>query len=189
MTPIVLGALIMRTPASAASFGPSGLDMASTIAAVVGSLATLAAVYFAWRASKEGAAAAKSAAKALEYARDTASSSREAAAATAQTVEAARAAREADEHYRRLRLLRDVAVLIEKVFEKAADAAGDQYKPRGGWRCEEQRHLAQALIGIESPLPRSDRLAGASQAGLVFAAAADARDEISTALRKLRASG
>jgi hypothetical protein len=62
---------------------------------------------------------------------------------------------------------------------------GDAYHPLAGWRCEEQRHLAQALIDVEPPLPKCHCLAGASQAPLVFGAARDARGEVAAALKEV----
>jgi hypothetical protein len=60
--------------------------------------------------------------------------------------------------------------------------------PRPAWRCIEQRELSPLLVGAEQPLPKCDHLAGSSQAGLVFAAAVDARTEIAERLRQLHAA-
>jgi hypothetical protein len=111
----------------------------------------------------------------LAIAQDTAASSRAAAVAARETVEAARAARTADEHDRKVQRLRQIAELVERIFENAA-AADERTRP--AWRCMEQRELPPLLVGAELPLPKCDHLAGSSQAGLVFAAAVEARDEI-----------
>jgi len=118
----------------------------------------------------------------LSVAQDTTASSESAAVAARQTVEAARAARAADEHDRRVQRLRQIAELVERIFEKAA--AADE-RTRTAWRCMEQRELPPLLVGVEPPLPKCDHLAGSSQAGSVFAAAVDARDEIAVQLRNL----
>ncbi len=120
----------------------------------------------------------------LTVARDTAASSESAAVAARETVSTARAARAADERDRKVQRLRHIAELVERVFEKAAAEDG---RTRPAWRCIEQRELPPLLVGAEPPLPKCDHLAGSSQAGLVFAAAVDAREEIAGQLRQLHA--
>jgi hypothetical protein len=118
----------------------------------------------------------------LAVGRDTAGSSEKAAVAARETVEAAMVARAADEHDRRVQRLRRIAELVERIFEQAAAADG---RTRPAWRCMEQRELPPLLVSVEPSLPKCDQLAGSSQAGLVFAAAVEARDEIAEQLRKL----
>lgn len=123
--------------------------------------------------------------KATSAARDTAASSEAAATAARETVQAATAGRAADERDHKVRRLRQIAELVERIFEKAAAADG---RTRPAWRCIEQRELPPLLVGVEPPLPKSDHLAGSSQAGSVFAAAVEAREEIAEQLRNLHAA-
>jgi hypothetical protein len=139
--------------------------------------------------SRKATTAARNTVSALEnlltVARDTAASSESAAVAARQTVEAAGAARAADERDRKVQRLWHIAELVERIFERAAAADG---RTRPAWRCMEQRELPPLLVGVEPPLPKCDHLAGSSQEGLVYAAAAEARDEIAAQLRRLHAT-
>jgi hypothetical protein len=159
------------------------------VANAVLAVLTLVVILFAKQTvteSRKTTKAARDTASALEalltVARDTAASSEYAAVAARETVSAAAAARAADERDRRARRLRHIAELVEQIFEKAAAADG---RTRAAWRCIEQRELPPLLVGAELPLPKCDLLAGSSQAGLVFAAAVDARTEIAEQLRQL----
>ena len=136
--------------------------------------------------SRKATKAAQDTVSALEnllgVARDTAASSEAAAVAARETVEAARGARAADERDRKVQRLRQIAELVERIFERAAAADG---RTRPAWRCMEQRDLPPLLVGVEPPLAKCDHLAGSGQAGLVFAAASEARNELAEQLRKL----
>jgi hypothetical protein len=153
---------------------------------------TLAVIVFAKQTvteSRKATRAARDTVSALEnllaVALHTAASSEAAAKAARETVQAATAGRAADERDRKVRRLRQIAELVERIFEKAAAADG---RTRPAWRCMEQRELPPLLVGVEPPLPKSDHLAGSSQAGSVFAAAFDAREEIAEQLRNLHAA-
>ena len=88
--------------------------------------------------------------------------------------------READDRDRPLHQLRDIGVLADSVFWKAADAAG--HKPPTGWRCVKQNYLGQALGGIDPPMPASRKIVGQSQADQVIGAGHDARLEVEATL-------
>jgi hypothetical protein len=136
--------------------------------------------------SRKATQAARDTASALEnllaVAQATAASSESAARAARETVDAAREARVAEERDRKVQRLRQIAELVERIFEQAAAADG---RTRPAWRCMEQRGLPPLLVSDDPPLPECHTLAGASQAGQVYAAAVDARKEITGQLRKL----
>ena len=95
------------------------------------------------------------------------------------TVKIAKAAREADERDRRLRQLRSIGQLVEGVRSNAmSHASWDDY-----WRCAEHEQLAQALIGVDPPMPACGALADMSTARESANGAEAAREEVQAALR------
>jgi hypothetical protein len=186
----------------------SGLmDVLGLVINVVLVMLTLVVIWYARRAVMESRHATEAArdtitaiGSLLEIARDQAFSAAEAARATSETVnvmeDVVRAAREtvdlaalahqADGRDREIRRLRDIGELVERIFEKAAAAAG---ATRQAWRCIEQRELPPLLVGTAPPMPKCDHLAGESQAESVMTAAVAARDEITARLRELHAAG
>jgi hypothetical protein len=157
---------------------------------VIGTAAAVAAVFFAWRAAVSARDAnryaretAQAAEEANAYARQTAEISREASAYTRETVEVAKAAHEADERNRRLTELQEIGRLVESIFWQAGQVfGGDRF------RVAEQNQLAQALIGIDPPMPRCAEILDAATGGQVYGAATQDRVEVEIALRNFRAS-
>ena len=156
---------------------------------VVSTVATVAAVFYAWRAAVSARQAnryasetAQAAEDANTYARQTAEISREASAYTRQAVEATRAAHEADERDRRLQELREIGRLVESIFWQA-----DNHRGESRFRVPEQNQLAQALAGIDPPMPRCSDVAEGGSADQVFGAASRAREEVKMAIRDFRA--
>lgn len=125
-----------------------------------------------------------SASQAADAAAETVSAVEDVVRAAQETVAVAALAHQADERDREIRRVRDIGELVERIFEKAAAAAG---ATRPAWRCIEQRELPPLLVGAVPPLPQSSHLAGESHAGSVMAAAVSARDEIAARLRELHA--
>lgn len=136
------------------------------VVGVIQSLATVAAVVYAWKASRASAEATAQAQQSLEYAR--------------QTVEIAAAAHEADERARKLRQLLDIAALAERIFWEATGKA----QPTA-WRCREQNDLGQLLKGTSAALPECERLVGESQEHAVMHKASEAREEVARAIEAL----
>jgi hypothetical protein len=155
-----------------ASSGPSALLVWLS---VISTLATVAAVFFAWRA-------AVSARDANRYARETAQAAEEANTYARETVETTRAAHEADERDRRLRELREIGRLVESILWEAQGA-----QPQYQFRAAEQNQLGQALVGIDPPMPRCSDVVNAATGGQVVAAAPQARIEVEAAIRDFRA--
>lgn len=183
------------------------MDMVSLVINVTLVALTLIVIWYARGAvteSRRATEAAKETITAIEsllgVARDQAFSAAEAARATSETVNAVedvvRAAREtvdiaglshlADERDREIRRVRDIGELVERIFEKAAAAAG---ATRPAWRCIEQRELPPLLVGVVPPMTQCDYLAGESHAESVMTAAVAARDEVTARLRDLHAGG
>jgi hypothetical protein len=127
-----------------------------------------------------------SAAEAARATSETVSALEDVVKAARETVEVAAFAHRADERDREIRRLRDIGELVERIFEKAAAAAG---ATRPAWRCIEQRELPPLLVGTMPPMPKCDHLAGESQADSVMTAAVAAREEVSARLRELHAAG
>jgi hypothetical protein len=95
------------------------------------------------------------------------------------TVKLARAAREDDERDRRLRQLRSVGQLVEAV----RSAAFRQAMYDDPWRSAEHEQLAQALVGVEPPMPACVALAGMSTAREILSGADAAGAEVRAALQ------
>jgi hypothetical protein len=157
---------------------------------VISTVATVAAVVFAWRAAvsaREANRYARETAQAAEeantLARQTTVVSREASAYARQTVEATRAAHEAHERDRRLEELREIGRLVESIFWAAS-----AQRPDLQLRVVEQNDLAQALAGIDPPMPSCHEVVSAATAGQMMGAAGQARIEVEIAIRNLRAS-
>lgn len=72
--------------------------------------------------------------------------------------------RQAVERDRRVREIRDIGTLVERVFWEA-----HKYNTQAAWRCEEQNLLAQALIGIDRPLPACEQVVNAPSSAAAFA--------------------
>jgi hypothetical protein len=122
------------------------------------------------------------------YARQTGEISRGASEYARETVEATRAAREADERDRRLRELRKIRGLVESIFWQAHDYAGRLLGSNSPFRVAEQNQLAQALAGIDPPMPGCRGVVDAVNAGQAAGAASQARQEVEIAIHNLRAS-
>lgn len=121
----------------------------TAIVGLVGALATLGALYYAW-----------------------------------QTVRVARDERLAGQHDRRLRELREIGGLVERIFW---DAKADPYVPKfnrpdGRYRIAEQNVLAQALAGSGLTLPECWRLVEAETSFRAYEIASTARQEIRRAI-------
>jgi hypothetical protein len=158
---------------------------------VIGTVAAVAAVFFAWRAAVGAREAnryaretAKAAQEANTYARQTAEISKEASAYARETVEVTRAAHEAGTRDRRLEEMREIGRLVERIFWNAE--TGRSYT--GSFRVPEQNKLAQALTGIDPPMPGCSDLVNATTADQVIRGVSQARAEVEAAMRNLRAS-
>jgi hypothetical protein len=98
----------------------------------------------------------------------------------------ASAAAETAERAQRLRDLREIGTLLERIITQAQDPTNSSsWWGDRRWRCEEQNLLALLLIGLEHPLPNCHEVIGESGAKAVVAAARDAREEIKSALKDL----
>jgi hypothetical protein len=93
------------------------------------------------------------------------------------------------ERARRVKDLREIGALIERIISlaKEHDDGGVWWRVLQ-WTCEEQRVLPLLLAGLGSPMPECRKVMGESGAKAVLAAARDARDEVMSALRALSSS-
>jgi hypothetical protein len=166
------------------------VNVFNSIVSVVLVLATLATVWFARQAARDGRKAADAAADTVtkageiaEATRDTVSElrrlaehSRNTVAEHARcTVKIARQAAAADE---RDRQLRDIAGIIETIFYKASLESGDVIPE---YRYTEQNQLTAAVIAHGQLLPRCNALGTMAMLG----EAAQARQEVQLALQAL----
>jgi len=93
---------------------------------------------------------------------------------------------EAAERARRVKDLREIGALIERVISQAKEHDdGGVWWRNPQWTCEDQRVLPLLLAGLGSPMPECRRLTGESGARAVLAAARDARNEIMSALNAI----
>ncbi len=169
------------------------MDTFNVVVSLILVAAALVTVWFAWQAAKEGAAAARYARETVQVSQDVAAHTsatveavQEVASHARATVEASQAALDGAERARRVQQIRDIGQLAETTFWKAAEAS-DYESRSGGWRVPEQNWLAQALVGIDSPMPECTRLAeGGGDPEIVLRKASAARSEVQAALRNLQ---
>lgn len=89
-------------------------------------------------------------------------------------------------HSQRLRDLREIGTLIERIITQANEPFNNSRwwgDPR--WTCEEQRLLGMFLASFDRPMPRCRQVVGESGAKAVLTAARNAREEIIEALSEL----
>lgn len=100
-----------------------------------------------------------------------------------QTARLAAAQRRSGEHDRRLRDLREIAGLVERIFWDAKSASfARRYEGDGSYRCPEQDSLAQVLAGLDSPLLECSRLVEAETSFRASEVAISARREVRQAI-------
>lgn len=93
-------------------------------------------------------------------------------------------AAEAAARARRIRDLREIGTLIERIISQAKEPANSSaWWGDPQWTCEEQRLLALFLASFDRPMPRCRQVTGESGAKAVLAAARDAREELMFALK------
>ena len=93
-------------------------------------------------------------------------------------------AAEAVARARRLRDLREIGTLIERIISQAKEPVNSSaWWGDPQWTCEEQRLLALFLESFDRPMPRCRQVIGESGAKPVLAAARDAREEVMSALK------
>jgi hypothetical protein len=93
-------------------------------------------------------------------------------------------AAEAVARARRLRDLREIGTLIERIISQAKEPVNSSaWWGDPQWTCEEQRLLALFLVSFDRPMPRCRQVIGESGAKPVLAAARDAREEVMSALK------
>jgi len=98
----------------------------------------------------------------------------------------ASATAEIAERAQRLRDLREIGALVQRIISQAQGPANDSAwwrEPK--WRCEEQNQLDLLLISVGYPMPKCHSVIGESGAKAVLTAAHEARAEIKSALKDL----